>query len=690
MASLSEETKAIIERLKSEGDLIRNTGTNSIKSMNIKLEKFDGLFTSINSNIKMQTEMMQAQLGLQQEAVERGRTSEQFDELGGQAQKPTLESESKANDAAAKAETDKKIDNIADSIASGFSLKNFALGAAGLFVGYNLLKGFVDEKTNGGWTAFETNLGSMAKGLGGIDFSTLPTTFSNLQASLDGIGESLASLKTSLETITNIGWLDIAKTVLMSIGALQAYNLTMRTALALMNRNRPGGGTPGRRGFFRRLLAGGVTGEVLRRIFSGDPDLDAEVRARAGATNPANRSNPVDNMTADERARLRASDTNLRTNFRPDGADFVPDKPVAPAPNLRVTQIGPDNFRYQDMDANGKYIRNVDAQSRLQAAGFGKDGLPNVDTSPRVPPSAYNGLRNQGARQGDAGLSTARKNAGQLILAEKRGLIARMARNKIGKVILMGVPIVGAVASLGYAIWNFAKGDFTSAALQVASIPLPTVSGTAIDIGSVATEIFFAVTNESFNPDNEGHVEIMEGIGEELHQAYEDWMSDKERQARDTFDMLPEDQRAAITAEQEYIAGGGRPGGMREALDGNFASQSLGQNYYTGADVRLSDSPYFRGNYVRNSAGNLMFTDRNGRAYVQGQNERPNLTTIEDGAGSGYGQLITIQPTTIAPQSFNITEGNKSVAMTNVSGGGGGGGGVMREIGLTNGLAGPR
>ena len=687
MASLSEETKAIIERLKSEGDLIRNTGTNSIKSMNIKLEKFDGLFNSINSNIKMQTEMMQAQLGLQQEAVERGRTSEQFDELGGQAQKPTLEPESKANDAAAKAETDKKIDNIAASIASGFSLKNFALGAAGLFVGYNLLKGFVDEKTNGGWTAFETNLGSMASGLGGIDFSTLPLTFSNLQASLDGIGESLASLKASLDTITDIGWLDVAKTVLLSIGALQAYNLTMRTALALMDRNKPGGGTPGRRGFFRRLLAGGVTGEVLRRIFSGDPDLDAEVRARAGATNPANRSNPIDNMTPEERARLRASDPNLKTNFRPTGVDYVPDKPVAPAPNLRVTQIGPDNFRYQDMDANGKYIRNADAQSRLQAAGFGKDGLPNVDTS--KPPSVYDGPRNRGPRPGDAGLAAAKRNAGRLVLTEKRGLIARMARNKIGKVILMGVPIVGAVASLGYAVWNFAKGDFTSAALQVASIPLPTVSGTAIDIGSVATEIFFAVTNESYNQFDEAHVEIMEGIGEELHQAYEDWMSDKERQARDTFDALPEDQRAAITAEQEYIAAGGRPCGMRGASDGNFASQSLGQNYNTGADVRLSDSPYFRGNYVRNSAGNLMFTDRNGRAYVQGQNERPNLTTIEDGAGSGYGKLITIQPTTIAPQSFNITEGNKQVAMTSVSAGGGGGGGVMREIGLTNGLAGP-
>ena len=39
--AISEETKAIIERLKAEGDLIRNTGTNSLKSMNIKLEKFD-------------------------------------------------------------------------------------------------------------------------------------------------------------------------------------------------------------------------------------------------------------------------------------------------------------------------------------------------------------------------------------------------------------------------------------------------------------------------------------------------------------------------------------------------------------------------------------------------------------------------------------------------------------------------
>ena len=686
--AISEETKAIIERLKAEGDLIRNTGTNSLKSMNIKLEKFDGLFTSINNNIQMQTEMLQAQLGIAQDAIEKQRSSEQFDEIAAvEKQTKSDNTEKAANDAAAQKETDKKIDNIAAAISSGFSLKNFAMGAAGLFVGYNLLKGFVDEKTNGGWTAFESNLGNMAKGLGGIDFSTLPQTFSNLQASLDGIGESLASLRTTLDTIMSIGWLDVAQGVLTSIGLLTAYNLSMRTALALLNRN-GGGGAGGRRGFFKRLLAGGVTGEVLRRIFKGDPELDAAVRANSGAANPANRTNPVDSMSAEERARLRNSDTNLKTNFTPDGVNYSPDTLSSPDPNVRVIQIGPDNFRYQDLSTS-RFIPNAEGVARLSAGGFTRDGLPNIDRTPIKPPAPYDGPRNYGPRQGDAGLGRVRAETGKLILAEKRGLIARMARNKIGKVILMGVPIVGAVASLGYAIWNFAKGDFTSAALQVASIPLPTVSGTAIDIGSVSTEIFFAVTNESFNPKDEGHVVIMEGIGEELHQAYEDWMADKERQARDTFDMLPEDQRSAITAGAEYIAGGGRPG-MREAGDGNFANQSLGQNYYTGADVRLSDSPYFRGNYARNSAGRLMFTDRNGVAYVEGQNERDRLTTIET-MGDGYGRLTTIQPTTIAPvnQNFTITEGNKNVSMTNV-GGGGGGGGVSREIGLTSGIAGAR
>ena len=45
--ALSPETEAIVKRLKSEGDLVRNSGTNSIKEIKINLEKFADAFTAI-------------------------------------------------------------------------------------------------------------------------------------------------------------------------------------------------------------------------------------------------------------------------------------------------------------------------------------------------------------------------------------------------------------------------------------------------------------------------------------------------------------------------------------------------------------------------------------------------------------------------------------------------------------------
>ena len=62
----SEQTQAIVDRLKAEGQLIRNTGTNSIKSMNIKLDKFQGLFKSINNELMFQTDMLRQSLEIEQ------------------------------------------------------------------------------------------------------------------------------------------------------------------------------------------------------------------------------------------------------------------------------------------------------------------------------------------------------------------------------------------------------------------------------------------------------------------------------------------------------------------------------------------------------------------------------------------------------------------------------------------------
>ena len=45
--NLSPETEAIVNRLKSEGDLVRNSGTNSIKAITINLDKFTDAFAAI-------------------------------------------------------------------------------------------------------------------------------------------------------------------------------------------------------------------------------------------------------------------------------------------------------------------------------------------------------------------------------------------------------------------------------------------------------------------------------------------------------------------------------------------------------------------------------------------------------------------------------------------------------------------
>ena len=45
--NLSPETEAIVARLKSEGDLVRNSGTNSIKAITINLDKFTDAFAAI-------------------------------------------------------------------------------------------------------------------------------------------------------------------------------------------------------------------------------------------------------------------------------------------------------------------------------------------------------------------------------------------------------------------------------------------------------------------------------------------------------------------------------------------------------------------------------------------------------------------------------------------------------------------
>ena len=174
--AISAETEAIIDRLKAEGQLTRNSGSHSIRSVKIQLEKFEGVFNSISGNIAEQTQLLRKQMGIQEEAIERQQRRDDLNELQPPVQP---EIEETTTDTTITDSNGKKSKGLIDMI-SGFGgsllgmMKPLLLGSAGLFVAYNFAKGFIDEKTGGGFTAFET---SMIKTFKEVDWSALGESF---------------------------------------------------------------------------------------------------------------------------------------------------------------------------------------------------------------------------------------------------------------------------------------------------------------------------------------------------------------------------------------------------------------------------------------------------------------------------------------------------------------------------------
>jgi hypothetical protein len=681
--AMSAETEAIIARLKAEGDLIRNTGTNSLKTVRTEFAKFDGVFNSINQNIAEQTSLMKAQLGIAEEAAERAKTQEQLGELG---EREKQKQDNKSDDAGSGADkTNEKIDAIAAKISEGFSFKNILMGAAGAFAGYNLLKGFIDEKTGGGFTEFESNMGNMVKGLANTDFNALGETITgmgdtltNMQTTMNSLADSVASLNEAIEQITSIDWLTIAQTVLTSIGALTAYNLTMRAALRLMG-NGPGGGggAGGRRGLFRRLLAGGMTVATLGGIFGREAQADID-SAKADVDDEASRTakrNATDQIRAADRqaaeAAAAAAAKTAATSASPSPS-VMSNAPTMEAPNINIETSG-NTTRYRDA-ATGRYVAASTAVPQLNAAGLNAQGLPNIDTTPAVRPVTGSG---RGNGQLEVDQRRAAAELGKVAAEEKRGLIKRLARSKIGKVVAMSVPVVGLFAGLGFAGWNIIQGDFTSAALQLGSIPLPSISGAALDISSIVTEIFFAVSGETYNPANPAHNSLMEEIGKEVHAAYEEFMSEQEGLVKNAEGRreLYDNQEANELAAAERAQMGGAQAFADSGYNPGIGNQSLGSNYYTGENVTLGSSSSFRGNYFVDKNGIVMFQDAQGN--VMRASERPDFNQQLNSASGGAGAngVTIIDGTTNVSAPVTVSDAGSAAQITNIFGEQGRGGG---------------
>lgn len=81
--------KELISRLKQEGQLTRNTGTNSLKSIKLEFGKFDDVFTAMRENLKNQTivvnellEVQKVALDLEMSEIERQKRKDELAKVG--------------------------------------------------------------------------------------------------------------------------------------------------------------------------------------------------------------------------------------------------------------------------------------------------------------------------------------------------------------------------------------------------------------------------------------------------------------------------------------------------------------------------------------------------------------------------------------------------------------------------------
>ena len=626
---VSPETQAILDKLTSEGELIRNRGVNSVRTLSMKLEKFDGLFSSIQNNMKEQTSLLEQQAGLTERAEARLKNQEQFDELEREKAPPSVDTgENKGRD-------DTKINAMGDAIGKAFtmqSLKNVAMLAGGAFIGYNLIKGAIDEKTNGGFSAFETNVGAFARGLGDLDMEEIKTTFNTLTTSIAGIAASLTSLTSVIEKITSIDWETIVSGVLKSIGLLTAYNLTMKAAIMLMGANSLFGG---KARFFKALLGAGVGVATLNSLVDTDADRTKVTEADA---------NRRGKLTPNQRAALAgtgayAVETAPRVNME--------------APRQPNYTYDPESDVYRSTKPGNKILTG-NARVAAENSRLRTFQPPTLNMPDRIPSGAFTIPK--------ITPPSPRVVADAFLEANKRQIMAS-AIKKVPGAIAKSFPVVGTLLGLGFMVWSISKGDFTSAALEGGSLAAPSLSGLPLDMAAVGTSIFHEVTGENYLHTEHDRL-IMLGIMETVHEAYIQYMEDKDQERKRAFNALPESERAAITAEQEYIAGGGTPGGrMFERGNTSIGSMSLGS--YNGPDNTLNQSPYFKGNYFQAQDGSIYFQS----SPLSGGGMARRIGSISE---------LSASPTVVlnAPQNNPVTVNNVQGAQTqnslSVSGGGSG------------------
>lgn len=138
----------IVERIKAEGQLTRNTGTNSIRAVRIQMDRFESIFETISEQVSMQTQFLadmvetsMDQLKIDGETAERERARQDREDLA-------EDQEEAGKDSTNSASKNISLSSLIPNDGSGFlnTLLKGALFAGGVFALGNIFKGFIESR----------------------------------------------------------------------------------------------------------------------------------------------------------------------------------------------------------------------------------------------------------------------------------------------------------------------------------------------------------------------------------------------------------------------------------------------------------------------------------------------------------------------------------------------------------------
>ena len=471
MAELSLETQAILDRLKREGQLTRNSGTNSIRAVKIQMEKFEGIFSTISNSIVDQTSLVRQSLNVQEAEAQVARRERDFEDL----QRPPEPTPEPAVSPEEQKEEAKERRSLLQLMGSAFSrdglisilkgARNVLLGSAAVFAIFNLAKGYIDAKFGGSFTKIQEMVEQFSVEAWKDAINGFPNTLKLIDEKMTEFGNLITRISDGLDRIDDF----LAAITLGAGGGLFRPRIPVpgRGPTAPIpdgpdrpNRNTPNTGGGGRRGIFnlRRLIAGIGLGLITDAVLSakdkllgkgGDPKI-------------------MEAMTQEEKEQKRRAAVKEAQANR----EKLRKKQLA-LQEQKKTAFEVENEKAMRLKQRQQNLKNI---TEKVTAGVGDEALEKT----------------QEKTMQKAGEIVA-KNVGPI--ANK---IVQETTESSLKTVLKKIPLVSILAGGIFAAQRAIAGDYTGAGLELASGIVGTVpgAGTAASLTLDAALIARDVENE--------------------------------------------------------------------------------------------------------------------------------------------------------------------------------------------------